>query len=460
MKKQLIIFFLIIVTTLHSQIGINTSNPIGIFHVDGAKNNPASGVPSSEQQSDDFVISKKGVVSIGTISPSPYSSLEIDSKKGLRLPQLTSEEISNLDDISSTELSKKDGLIIYNITTNCINFWVSDEWRELCGSSVCNPVTGTPQISPSNPSLQVGDTTTFTASAVSNATGYIWKVNGTIQSGQTQSTFNYTPSDTSSVTISVIAKGCNSSQTSESTVSGIPAAACNPVTGTPQISPANPSLQVGDTTTFTASAVSNATGYIWKVNGTIQSGQTLSTFNYTPSDTSSVTISVIAKGCNSSQTLESTVSGIPAAACNPVTGTPQISPANPSLQVGDTTTFTASAVSNATGYIWKVNGTVQSGQTLSTFSYIPSGTSPVTISVIATGCNNSQTSESTVSGTPTAFTCTKVGRFLKAGTNCKDYHYCHVNNGVILLNDYTCAGSTLFDKSIGNCQPTISSCPY
>ncbi|MBE4947326.1 hypothetical protein IMX10_01505, partial [Chryseobacterium culicis] len=267
MRKRLILFlcsFLIFNT--YSQVGINTTKPSGTFHVDGSKNNPANDLPSSEQQSDDFVISNKGVVSIGTIFPSPYSSFEIQSNKGFRLPQLTSDQISSLDSISFTDKNKKDGLMIYNVNTKCINFWVSNEWKELCGSHACNVVTGTPQISPANPNLTVGTSTTFTASAVTNATGYIWKVNGNVQSGQTQSNFTYTPNNTSYVTISVIATGCNNSQTSESSVSATPIPACNVVTGTPQISPANPNLTVGTSTTFTASAVTNATGYIWKVN--------------------------------------------------------------------------------------------------------------------------------------------------------------------------------------------------
>ena len=42
------------------QVGINTQNPQGIFHIDGAKNNPNSGAPSVLEQNDDIVATSAG----------------------------------------------------------------------------------------------------------------------------------------------------------------------------------------------------------------------------------------------------------------------------------------------------------------------------------------------------------------------------------------------------------------
>lgn len=55
-----------------SGIGINTENVKSglIMHVDPKSNNPATGVPSATQASDDVVISTDGNMGIGTISPS------------------------------------------------------------------------------------------------------------------------------------------------------------------------------------------------------------------------------------------------------------------------------------------------------------------------------------------------------------------------------------------------------
>ncbi|SFN66694.1 hypothetical protein SAMN05421594_3736 [Chryseobacterium oleae] len=62
--------FFFISTITFAQVGINTPNPQGTFHVDGGKNNSNSGIPSAAQVNDDFIVSKTGNVGIGTISPS------------------------------------------------------------------------------------------------------------------------------------------------------------------------------------------------------------------------------------------------------------------------------------------------------------------------------------------------------------------------------------------------------
>ncbi|WP_294304314.1 fibrinogen-like YCDxxxxGGGW domain-containing protein [uncultured Chryseobacterium sp.] len=54
---------------IYSQVGINTKNPQTTFHIDGAKDNPLTGVPNTAQQSNDFVITSAGDVGIGTINP-------------------------------------------------------------------------------------------------------------------------------------------------------------------------------------------------------------------------------------------------------------------------------------------------------------------------------------------------------------------------------------------------------
>lgn len=53
----------------NAQVGINTSNPQAIFHVDGWKDNPASGNIASIQAANDMVITSSGELGIGTLSP-------------------------------------------------------------------------------------------------------------------------------------------------------------------------------------------------------------------------------------------------------------------------------------------------------------------------------------------------------------------------------------------------------
>ncbi len=71
MKKNLLLAGLLTTFSLvaKSQVGINTTNPQGIFNIDGLKNNPTTGVPSTAQATDDFVVTPNGNVGIGTVSP-------------------------------------------------------------------------------------------------------------------------------------------------------------------------------------------------------------------------------------------------------------------------------------------------------------------------------------------------------------------------------------------------------
>ena len=69
MKKIIILLSVFIITEAYSQVGINTSNPINKFHVDGNKDNPLSGNPNNTQQANDFSVTSAGQVGVGTISP-------------------------------------------------------------------------------------------------------------------------------------------------------------------------------------------------------------------------------------------------------------------------------------------------------------------------------------------------------------------------------------------------------
>jgi hypothetical protein len=75
MKKTLLITTMLLgAICVRAQLGINTSFPQGVFHVDGGKDNAQN--PSTAQQQDDFVVSANGNVGIGTAAPS--AKLEIN----------------------------------------------------------------------------------------------------------------------------------------------------------------------------------------------------------------------------------------------------------------------------------------------------------------------------------------------------------------------------------------------
>ncbi|QBA20519.1 hypothetical protein EU348_04715 [Chryseobacterium indologenes] len=71
MKKNLLLAGLLTTFSLvaKSQVGINTSNPQGIFNIDGLKNNPTTGVPTAVQATDDLVVTPNGNLGLGLIAP-------------------------------------------------------------------------------------------------------------------------------------------------------------------------------------------------------------------------------------------------------------------------------------------------------------------------------------------------------------------------------------------------------
>ncbi|PRA95358.1 hypothetical protein CQ046_22195 [Chryseobacterium sp. MYb7] len=89
-KKNLTILALLSFMSVFSQVGVNTTNPQGTFHVDGAKDNVSTGVPTVSQQANDFVVTSAGNTGIGTISPT--NKLEVVSgtagTSGLKLTNL------------------------------------------------------------------------------------------------------------------------------------------------------------------------------------------------------------------------------------------------------------------------------------------------------------------------------------------------------------------------------------
>lgn len=60
-----------------SQVGINTENPQGIFHIDGAKDNASIGAPTALQQVNDIYVDSVGRLGVGTTSPT--NKVEINS---------------------------------------------------------------------------------------------------------------------------------------------------------------------------------------------------------------------------------------------------------------------------------------------------------------------------------------------------------------------------------------------
>lgn len=73
-KKILLLMGVFSLGIIHAQVGINTKNPLGAFHID-PKANTTGTVAAPVNDSDDFIVSNSGKVGIGTVAPS--ASLDV-----------------------------------------------------------------------------------------------------------------------------------------------------------------------------------------------------------------------------------------------------------------------------------------------------------------------------------------------------------------------------------------------
>lgn len=86
MKRKLVYLLLLLTSNfifLSAQVGINTTNPQGVFNIDGAKDNPTTGIPSVAQQANDVAVTVGGNMGIGTTVPT--NKLHINGTDPLRL---------------------------------------------------------------------------------------------------------------------------------------------------------------------------------------------------------------------------------------------------------------------------------------------------------------------------------------------------------------------------------------
>ncbi|MCZ4245928.1 hypothetical protein [Pedobacter punctiformis] len=94
-NKGFLMLSLLLITSLsYAQTGINTRNPQGVLHVDGAKDNPATGVPGALQTANDFIITPAGWIGVGNIAPKVKFDLRGADNSALGLGTTTMSAIS------------------------------------------------------------------------------------------------------------------------------------------------------------------------------------------------------------------------------------------------------------------------------------------------------------------------------------------------------------------------------
>lgn len=97
-------------------------------------------------------------------SPHPTSILEVkSSSKGMLIPRLT-----DVQRIAISNPAK--GLMLYNLDTDCLNFYNGTQWVEYCGIPICNPAP-TSSAAGNDQLNVIGVKTTLSANTPTEGTG-------------------------------------------------------------------------------------------------------------------------------------------------------------------------------------------------------------------------------------------------------------------------------------------------
>ena len=234
-----------------------------------------------------------------------------------------------------------------------------------------NPPPVMPSITtqPTNQTVTVGQTATFMVVATGTAPlSYQWQENGTAISGATSA--SYTTAATSSsdngAKFQVVVSNSAGSVTSNAATLTVNAAAVTPSITT---QPVNQTVTAGQTATFMVVATGTAPlSYQWQKNGTAISGATSASYT-TPATTSSdngAQFVVVVSNSAGSVTSNAATLSVNAAAVAPSITT---QPANQTVSVGQTATFTVVATGTAPlSYQWQENGTAISGATSASYT--------------------------------------------------------------------------------------------
>jgi hypothetical protein len=250
-------------------------------------------------------------------------------------------------------------------------------------------------ISPSSTTLDYGQSQTFTSSVSGGTASYAyqWYKNGTAVAGATGSTWTFTPSSAGYYTVYV--------KVTDSASTPVTAQSSNAyVTANPQlavtVTPSTSTISLAQSQTFTSSVTGGTSPYTyqWYLNGTLVSGATRSTWNFTPSSTGTYKISVKSTD-NVAQTVQSSNATLTVTSSSSLTVT--ISPTTATIVTGQSISFTSTALAGTSpySYQWYLNGAPVSGATGASWTFTPTSSGSYTVYVKVTDSIGKQATSNT-----------------------------------------------------------------
>ena len=241
----------------------------------------------------------------------------------------------------------------------------------------------TVSISPTSDTLDVGQSQLFTATpsgGTGTYTSYQWYVGGAAQSGQTASTFSFTPGSSGSYSITATVTdslGATSAQSDAAAVT---------VDSAPSISvqPSSATIDYGQTATLSSTVTGGTGSFIWQYydgSGAIGSPGTGTSASYaTSAADTGIYVVFTDTGTGSATPAATATSSSVAVTVNSALVAPTVTPTPGTVDQGQTSALTSTAVSSGSGgYVYQWMEKAPGG------SYVTGGTNSASFSFVTSG---------------------------------------------------------------------------
>jgi len=292
-------------------------------------------------------ISSGGNIGIGTVTPNASAALDVESTtKGFLPPQMTTAQMNAIS-------SPATGLIIYNTTTGCVEYYTGLTWDELGCPCTAPPAEPGP-ITGSTAACASSINQVYSITPVSGAYFNSWSVpvGSAIISGQGTTSITVDFGNTSGTITVSATNSCGTSAANSITVTLTP-------TPTITVQPGSPTLCTTGTAVFSVTATGTGLTYQWYQfatswtaisNGGVYSGATTNTLTITnpPASMNGYQYECIVSGtCTPTATSTAatmTVNSLPAITTQPVSTT---------VCNNANATFSVAATGTALAYQWQ-----------------------------------------------------------------------------------------------------------